>query len=72
MMIPRRKLPVLGCSAVRNMIRAGISEKLAMELSGDRTRQVFDRYNITTEKDLSSAGEKLAPYLAAQSDGKRR
>ncbi|MGH9667111.1 MAG: hypothetical protein ACRD9L_22020, partial [Bryobacteraceae bacterium] len=39
---------------------------LAMELSRHRTRHVFDRYNISTDKDLSNAGEKLAQYLAGQ------
>lgn len=58
--------------AVRNMIRACIPEKLAMELSGHRTRRLFDRYNISTDKDLSNAGEKLAQYLAGQPERKAR
>jgi hypothetical protein len=44
------------------MKRAGMQDKLAMEITDHRTRSVFDRYNIVDETDLRGAGERLEEY----------
>jgi integrase len=58
-------------TAVRSLVRAGVPETIAMKLTGHKTGAVFDRYDITSGRDLREAVERLAGFREGGEQGRR-
>ena len=53
-------------SAVRNMVNRGISEGVAMSMTGHKSRVVFDRYHIVSPTDLKLPRRSSRAHFLAQ------
>ena len=62
--VPGLLLHDLRRSAVRNLIRAGVSQSVAMAISGHATDSMFKRYNVTDAGDLREAALRVTAYRA--------
>jgi len=58
-------------TAARKYIRAGVPERVAMDLLGHKIRAIFARYNITSAQDLREAALRVGSTRVGPDSGSR-
>jgi integrase len=58
-------------SAVRNFRKSGLSESDGMKLSGHRTRNVYDRYNILDDEDVIRSTNRVQDHLKKEAENRK-
>ena len=48
---------------MRNLVRAGVPDSVAMAISGYKARAIFERYKVANERDLDEPARKLESYM---------
>jgi integrase len=62
--VPGLRFHDLRRSAIRNLIRTGTPQSVAMKISGHRTVSTFLRYDIVSDEDMRAALRAVADHVS--------